>query len=61
MISIYVYNKNTRQFLYCDSGAEGDVVRDSENDKDFTLTPPPNGDCIWYWIDDKWTTDNTAN
>lgn len=27
----------------------------------YTLTPPPDYDHVWRWIDNKWIADNTAN
>lgn len=30
------------------------------SESQFTLTPPPDYDHVWRWIDDKWIADNTA-
>lgn len=61
MIQIYVYDKNTAGYLYSDTGIADYVIHDLGNDKDFTLTPPPDYEHQWRWIDSKWTTEDTAN
>ncbi|UNU74094.1 hypothetical protein LU293_04150 [Moraxella nasovis] len=55
-IQIYVYDKTTGQYLYQDVGNPNGVIRDLSDDKDFTLTPPPDNVKPWRWIDDKWIT-----
>lgn len=54
LIKIYVYGKQNKVFLYEDSGHPDFVIEDLGNDKDFTLTPPPDNTKTWRWINDKW-------
>ena len=61
MIKIYVYNVSNGEFLYIDTGLPQDVIRDLVDDKDFTLTPPPDYHSPYRWIDTKWVADDTAN
>lgn len=61
MIKIYVYQKDSKAFLYADTGMEDYVVNDLTENEDFTLTPPPDYEHTWRWIDSKWITDDTAN
>lgn len=28
--------------------------------KQYTLTPPPNDEHLWRWVDNKWITDETS-
>lgn len=61
MIKIYVYRKDTGKYKYEDVGSYDGVIHDLGVDLDFTLTPPPDYDHVWRWIDAKWVADNTAN
>lgn len=61
MIRIYVYKLADGRFMYEDTGLAQYVIHDLGNDKDFTLTPPPDYEHQWRWVDSKWTTDDTAN
>lgn len=54
MIKLYVYDKDTRQYLYTDIGNPDYVINDLGEDKDFTLTPPPDNSKVWRWIDGRW-------
>ena len=60
MIKVYIYSKSSKLLLFSDMGVTDDVMRGLKETEDFTLTPPPDFDHIWRWIDDKWITDNTA-
>ena len=57
----YVYSKTDGSYLYRDSGYIDGALIDMGDDKDYTLTPPPDYEKVWRWIDSKWTTDDTAN
>jgi len=61
MIRLYVYQMSDGLFLYEDIGRANYVIHDLGEDKDFTLTQPPDYNQSWYWIDDKWTTNDTAS
>lgn len=60
IVRIYVYSKKSGAICYEDTGTPSDVINDIKDDMDFTLTPPPDYDRVWRWIDDKWIADNTA-
>lgn len=59
MIKIYVYDKETKQYLYDDSGNPDYVIHDIGTDKDFTMTPLPISESKkpFRWIDNKWVQD----
>lgn len=54
LIEIYVYNKTSGEFKYKDVGQPNDVIADLGDDKDFTLTPPPDNTKTWRWVDSHW-------
>lgn len=54
MIKLYVYKKSDGVFKYADFGTEDNVTGDITADHDFTLTPPPDYDHVWRWIDTEW-------
>lgn len=54
MITLFVYNKITGQLLYQDMGSINSIMLDLTDDKDFTLTQPPNYDKPWYWYNNQW-------
>ncbi|MGO2278048.1 hypothetical protein [Psychrobacter sp. AOP7-C1-14] len=56
MVRLYIYQITDGLFLYEDTGQANYVVDDLGDDKDFTLTSPPDSDHQWYWVDNKWTT-----
>lgn len=57
MIKLYIYNKTSGLIVREDFGVINHVIRDINGDLDFTLTPPPDYDHVWRWIDDKWIAD----
>lgn len=57
---IYVYSKQDRAYVYSDTGHPMHTTQDVLNDFDFTLTPPPDHDHTWRWIDDKWIADQPS-
>lgn len=54
LVQLYIYLKSTGQYLYTDIGNAEYVINDLGNDKDFTLTAPPDSSKQWRWIDGKW-------
>ena len=58
MIKLYVYNSSDGLFLYEYTGIPEHVNYGLLNNKDFTLTQPPNYSQNWYWINDKWQSDS---
>ncbi|WP_161600317.1 hypothetical protein [Moraxella macacae] len=54
LIVLYIYKKSDGTFLYQDTGNPDDVIKDLLDNKDFTLTPIPNNDKLWRWVDGRW-------
>ena len=54
MSVIYVYDKNNKVMQYSDNSPLGYHVSDIPSDCDFTLTPPPDYDHVWRWVDTEW-------
>lgn len=54
LVQLYIYNKSNGEFLYQDIGNPENVIADLGDDKDFTLTPPPDGSKVWVWRDGRW-------
>ncbi|WP_155399892.1 hypothetical protein [Moraxella bovoculi] len=54
MIQIHIFDKDTGEYLYTDIGNAEYVINDLGNDKDFTLTAPPDNSKQWRWINGKW-------
>ena len=54
LIVLYICQKSDGVFLYKDIGNPEYVIADLGDDKDFTLTPPPDNSKQWRWIDGKW-------
>lgn len=54
MIDIYVYFKSTGKLAYKDTGLPDDTMRDISPGLGFTLTPPPDYDRTWRWVDTAW-------
>lgn len=57
MIKLYVYSKSTGMLVREDVGVIENVVRDITKDEAFTLTPIPNYNHVWRWIDSEWVAD----
>ena len=53
-MNIYVYNKQSLILEYKDSGAYDNILKDLPSDCDFTLTPPPDYNKSWRWVDAEW-------
>lgn len=60
MIRIYVYDKASGLPIREDLGLASHVMYDIKDSMDFTLTPPPDYDHVWRWIDDKWIADQPS-
>ena len=54
MSILFIYLKITGQFVYKDVGSINSVMLDLADDKDFTLTQPPNYEQPWYWYNNQW-------
>lgn len=54
LITLYIYQKSDGQYLYTDIGDPDSVIDDLTDDKDFTLTPPPDDEKQWRWVDSEW-------
>ena len=57
-VSLYIYCNNGKNFLRSRSGSIEAVIDTTEKNQDsYTLTPPPDSEHVWRWIDDKWVAD----
>lgn len=54
MVTLYIFKKINGEFLYQDMGNPENILKDLGDDKDFTLTPPPDDTKVWHWIDSRW-------
>ena len=54
LVKLYIYKKSDGSFLYEDTGNPDYVIADLGDDKDFTLTPPPDNTKQWRLVDGKW-------
>lgn len=59
-MKIYVYNSDGFEYLYTDMGDISGAINDLGDDKDFTLTPPPDYEQPWYWVEAEWTTEQPS-
>ena len=57
MITLFVYDVATGRFLHQDMGSINSIMLDLTDDKDFTLTQPPNYEQSWYWYNNQWNKD----
>lgn len=57
MIKLYIYRVTDGCFICEDIGPEQYVTSDITDDRDFTLTPPPDYEHVWRWVEDKWIAD----
>ena len=53
MVTLYIFKKETGEYLYQDIGNPEYVTKDLGDDKDFTLTQPPSSK-QHYWYDGDW-------
>lgn len=60
MIRIYIYRKSDGVYMQDHISNYSAVLHFDDDEMSFTLTPPPNSEQPWRWIDDKWITDETA-
>lgn len=54
LVKLYVYQKSDGLFLYQDIGNPNYVITDLGDDKDFTLTAPPDDTKQWCWQNGQW-------
>lgn len=54
MVTLYIFKKETGEYLYQDIGNPAYVIKDLGDDKDFTLTPLPSSEQQWYWYNNQW-------
>lgn len=54
MVNLFFYRKGTGIFSYNDKGKAEHVLYDMLSDYDYTLTPPPDYEHVWRWVDTKW-------
>ena len=57
MITLYLYEKLSGLFKQIDKGIASELMRGLVEEYDYTLTPPPDYENQWRWIDDKWLAD----
>ena len=57
MITLYLYEKLSGLFKQIDKGIASELMRGLVEEYDYTLTPPPDYENQWRWIDDKWVAD----
>ena len=58
-IKIYLYNKEDRKFSHIMGGHAFLVTEYIDEYLDYTLTPPPDYNHVWRWIDAEWVADPT--
>ena len=54
MITIYIYNTKSLQLIQELTAHELTITTNLKPGTDFTLTPPPDYDHVWQWVDTKW-------
>lgn len=54
MIVLYFYRLSDGLYLSQEIGSINSIMLDLTDDKDFTLTQPPNYDKAWYWYNNQW-------
>lgn len=54
IMKLYIYDINSGDYLYTDSGKIEDILYDLGDNKDFTLTPPPITENPCMWVDGNW-------
>lgn len=56
-IRIYVYKKKSKIFSHIEGGEPTSIIEYMSAEDDFTLTPPPDYNHVWRWIDSEWVAD----
>lgn len=54
IVKLYIYDKQTKQYLYTDTGDPAFIIKDLGDDKDFTLMAPPADNKPYCWVNDRW-------
>ena len=54
MSILFIYQIVDGKFLHQCTGSINSIMLDLTDDKDFTLTQPPNYDKAWYWYNNQW-------
>lgn len=54
MITIYIYNTKSLQLIQELTAHELTITTNLKPGTDFTLTPPPDYEHVWQWMDTKW-------
>ncbi len=57
MITIYIYSLSTGLMISELTGTYDAVILNVREGFDFTLTPPPDYNHVWRWIENKWVAD----
>lgn len=57
MVKIYIYDIFSGLFFKEDTGRPQYLMGDLQDGFDFTLTPPPDYNHVWRWIENKWVAD----
>ena len=60
-MEMHVYSTSSGEYISSFSGDIDMLMLNIKEGQDFTLEPLPNNHEKWYWIDNKWVADNTAN
>lgn len=51
---LHIYNAQSLALSSVESGSIKDIINSLSSDYDFTLTPPPDYNHVWRWVDTKW-------
>jgi len=54
IIEVYSYNKTSLSFKAKISGTPEDITEHLDTNHSFTLTPPPDYNHVWRWVDTQW-------
>ena len=54
MIHVFIYSLDSRRLLRNELGHIESILYDISVNEDYTLTPPPDYDHVWRWVEDKW-------
>ena len=53
-VKIYVYNVDSKVYSHSLLTSKNSLLLNLGEHTDFTLTPPPDYDHVWQWVDTKW-------